>query len=381
MRLLHSLKDGLSAVGDQRIFLIDDDITSLKFMGLVLRKFSREVVTFTDPAQAVANLHIDPPGIVVTDLVMPSMSGFTVMEEVRRCCPNTAIILLTGQSEVESAVEAIRRGACDYITKPVTPSRLQSAIAIAEEVRRKSLARAGGTDPFESELLALQSQLRHLNDSAQRALISALDARERETKQHSVRVSLYASHLAQRLNLAFPRIEEIRAGALLHDIGKIGIPDSILHKPGPLEDEEWAVMRRHPEIGYMIVQGLIGDGEGAQIVLNHHEQYIGGGYPEGLKGDQIPLGARLFAIVDAYDALTSRRPYRNAVSHWEAMNEIIRGTKTHFDPELLNTFLQVPEERWSEMARNAESIVSQSDTGVAGSKLPTDIARAAGLTA
>ncbi|MDZ7639043.1 MAG: response regulator [Bryobacterales bacterium] len=381
MKLVEQVETSHTPKGDQCIYLIDDDITSLNFMGLVLRKFSGTVHRFSDPAKAIENLPVNPPDIVITDLVMPKLDGFAVMAEVRKFSHSIAMILLTGQSEVESAVEAMRRGACDYVTKPVNPERLQTAIALAEQTRRKALTAESGAEPYQGELAILQSQLRQLNDCAQRALIAALDARERETKQHSVRVSLYAAHLAQQMGLPFSRIEEIRAGALLHDIGKIGIADSILNKPAALTQEEWAQMRKHPEIGYTIVQGLIGDNEGAEVVLSHHERYDGSGYPRGLKGGQIPLGARLFAVVDAYDALTSRRPYRESISHWEAMQEIVRGARSHFDPEVVTQFVKVPEARWAEFALSAEEIVFQSAGKHSNSDIPPALARAAGLLA
>ncbi len=363
------------------MFLIDDDLTSLNFMGLVLRKHEGAIHRFSDPEKAISSLEELQPDIVITDLVMPKLDGFAVMAEVRKFSPKIALILLTGQSEVESAVEAMRRGACDYVTKPVNPERLQAAIALAEKVRREALAGESCADFYPVELATLQSQLRQLNDEAQRALIVALDARERETKQHSVRVSLYAAHLAQQMGLPFSRIEEIRAGALLHDIGKIGIPDSILNKPAALDDEEWAQMRKHPMIGYGIVQGLIGSGEGAEVVLCHHERYDGSGYPSGLRGAQIPLGARIFAVVDAYDALTSTRPYRERVSHWEALHEILRGSRSHFDPDVVTKFVKIPEERWAEFALSAKEIISQCEGAQSGENLPPAVARAAGIGA
>ncbi len=361
--------------GNYCLYLIDDDLTSLNFMGLALRKYNGPIHRFSDPVKAIASLEENPPDIVITDLVMPKLDGFGVMAEVRKFSPDIAMILLTGQSEVESAVEAMKRGACDYVTKPVNPQRLQAAISLAEQVRRTSLSGAAAKcGSFPEAIAALQSQIRQLNESAQRALIVALDARERETKQHSVRVSLYATHLAQLMGLDFSRIREIQSGALLHDIGKIGIPDSILNKPGALTDDEWMEMRKHPEIGYSIVKALIGEGEGAHVVLCHHERYDGGGYPIGLKGGQIPLGARLFAVVDAYDALTSTRPYREKANHWEAMGEITRSSRTHFDPDVVSCFVKVPEERWVELARCAEELVFESEREYAAG-LPLEVGK------
>ncbi|MCZ2155422.1 MAG: response regulator [Bryobacterales bacterium] len=372
--------DGQS--GNYCLYLIDDDLTSLNFMGLALRKYNGSVHRFSDPVKAIASLEEIPPDIVITDLVMPKLDGFGVMAEVRKFSPDIALILLTGQSEVESAVEAMKRGACDYVTKPVNPQRLQAAVLLAEQARRTALRTAAGrSDSLSDAIAALQSQIRKLNDSAQRALIVALDARERETRQHSVRVSLYATHLAQLMGLDFSLIREIQSGALLHDIGKIGVPDSILNKPGGLTDDEWMEMRKHPEIGYSIVKALIGDGEGARVVLCHHERYDGSGYPIGLKGGQIPLGARLFAVVDAYDALTSSRPYRERTSHWEAMGEITRSSRTHFDPDVVSRFVKVPEERWLELARCAEELVFESEREYAAGALPFDAAKVVSMPA
>jgi putative nucleotidyltransferase with HDIG domain len=177
-------------------------------------------------------------------------------------------------------------------------------------------------------------------------LINALDAREQETQRHSKRVSEYALLLARRMNVPEEELTDIARGALLHDIGKIGISDAILLKPGKLTEEEWVSMRKHPEVGYNILKG-IGFLEGAaQMVLQHHEKYDGTGYPRGLKGEQIMRGARIFAAIDTFDAMTSDRPYRKALSYQIAREEVIRFNGRQFDPAVVNCFLSIPEEVW-----------------------------------
>jgi putative nucleotidyltransferase with HDIG domain len=178
------------------------------------------------------------------------------------------------------------------------------------------------------------------------ALVTALDARERETEQHTRRVVLYSMALAKKTGLSDEELIEIRRGALMHDIGKIWVPDAILQKPGPLTEEEWVVMRRHPEEGLRILQGIMFFEGAVDIVGSSHEHYDGSGYPRGLVGDQIPHGARIFAVADALDAITSNRPYRKAQPFRAAYDEILRCRGTQFDPEVVDAFRSIDEEEW-----------------------------------
>jgi len=173
------------------------------------------------------------------------------------------------------------------------------------------------------------------------ALVSALDAREHDTELHSWRVRTYALRIAERMKLPHADRRVVEQAALLHDIGKIGVPDNILLKPGPLTETEWGVMRRHPEIGHQILASVPSLEKISTIVLTHHEHYDGSGYPKGIKGDQIPLGARVFAVADAYDALTSSRPYREATSIEDAMRIIKRDRGKYFDPRVVDAFLEI----------------------------------------
>src|SRR5258705_6616663 len=185
------------------------------------------------------------------------------------------------------------------------------------------------------------------------ALVAALDAREHETKAHSKRVSEYTLYLARELSVDATQLDVIRRGAMLHDIGKIGISDAILLKPGKLTDEEWVDMQKHPQIGYWILDGIEALKPASDVVLSHHERYDGAGYPRKLQADAIPLGARIFSVTDCLDVMTSDRPYRKALSYEEARREIAEFSGTQFDPEVVKYFLQVPLEIWNGIRNSA----------------------------
>ena len=188
------------------------------------------------------------------------------------------------------------------------------------------------------------------------ALVAALDAREHDTGRHSQRVRTYASHIAREMGLDTPTRNALDTGALLHDVGKIGIPDQILLKPGPLTDDEWAIMRQHPQIGSRILRSVPFAESTLQVVESHHERYDGSGYPVGLQGEQIPLTARIFAVADALDAMTCDRPYRPAMAVDEARRRIQQDAGTHFDPEVVRAFLRVEMEQWIASAHEIDPI-------------------------
>jgi putative nucleotidyltransferase with HDIG domain len=286
---------------------------------------------------------------------MPIADGFAVLAAAKSVDPDLPVVILTGMDDIRMAVEAMKRGASDYVCKPVEPDRLVSAILACRAQTISPKASSAGAEGLQTagdanELKSLRQHLQTSTSATLHALIAALDLRERETNQHSLRVSAYCVHLAKEMGVSGDELICIERGALLHDIGKIGISDSILLKPGPLTSDEWTIMKTHPELGYRIVNGLGWLKGGDQLVLHHHEHFDGRGYPSGLSAGSIPFAARLFAVIDAYDALTSTRPYRAARGYDEAVTELQRCSGTQFDPSVVSAFCQVASGVWTALA-------------------------------
>jgi response regulator RpfG family c-di-GMP phosphodiesterase len=266
--------------------------------------------------------------------------------------------MLTAFGDTEAAVECLRRGASDYLLKPPKVTDLVRAIERALAKRRLELARHRYRKSLEkrvrektSELSQALRNLESTYSSTLWALVAALDAREHETGDHSQRVVRYTLGIAKRLGIPDQELPDIGRGALLHDIGKIGVPDAILLKPDRLTPDEWEEMRRHPQIGWTILKSIEFLDVPAEIVLSHQERWDGGGYPRGLSGGAIPVGARIFAIADCYDAMTTDRPYRAHTSAEAARDEIRRCAGSQFDPSAVEAFLSIPPADWEELGR------------------------------
>lgn len=233
-----------------------------------------------------------------------------------------------------------------YREKRINEEELLEKTKALELVERQAIIYAKELNRGYREIRRQARELEESYEATLSALVAALDAREHEVQAHSQRVSVYTVTLAGMMGIRGRELDDIRRGALLHDIGKIGVSDSILLKPGKLTDEEWEEMKRHPYIGYKILEGIKFLEGAAEIVYTHQERFDGTGYPRGLKGEEIPIGARLFAVSDTLDAMTSDRPYRKALPFDTAWQEIVRCSGTQFDPEVVRLFLKVPKERW-----------------------------------
>jgi putative nucleotidyltransferase with HDIG domain len=319
----------------RRVLIVDDDHLVRDALRFALEDAGYDVWAVAHGADALAVLESQAVDIVLSDIFMPGMNGFELLKQIRQRRPDVPVILVTGFGNIEMARQALKEGATDFITKPYNVSEIP--ILIERNLMRHTIESSRTRD--------LQEEVRRSYRATLEALLAALDTRDTETEGHSERVAAYTMLIAQQLNLSEAELQHIEHGALLHDIGKIGVPDHILYKPGPLTPEEWEVMKQHPVIGYKMCMKIEMLRPAAPIVLHHHERWDGRGYPYGLNGAEIPLGARIFAIADTLDAMTSDRPYRKALSFAQAREEIERCAGSQFDPELVRVFLELPEEQ------------------------------------
>ncbi len=339
-----------------RVLVVDDEEPVRALLSEYLESRGFETAQAADAEQALEALSRRQFDLVLSDIQMPGRNGIALLAEIRRKHPETAVLMLTGCEDVSTAVDAMKTGASDYVLKPFSLTRVEECVREALERRSADREEAEQKRRLEAtvheQTAQLRSLLAHLNEASENtleALVAALDAREHETRAHSWRVAEYALRLAEGLGAAAEDRETVRRGAMLHDVGKIGISDAILLKPGPLTDAEWSEMRRHPQIGYWILSGIENLRPAAEIVLSHHERFDGHGYPRGLKGYDIPLGARIFSVADSLDAITSDRPYQRGHSFESAREEIALNGGAQFDPRIVDLFLGVSPRVWTEI--------------------------------
>ena len=289
------------------------------------------------------------PPLTLTDIRMPLMNGLDFLKRARAMDGDAAIIVITGVGDIKTAIESLKSGAYDFITKPVNVEEVLIAAERALERRQLLTERREYQVMLERrvteatrDLAAALSELEETYLTTLEALGSALDTRDVGTHAHSRRVVGYSMAIARAFGVPDRQMRDLEHGVLLHDIGKIGIPDGILLKPGRLSPDEWKIMRTHPELGRRLVERIPFLRGAVPIVYHHHERWDGTGYPSGLEGEMIPLGARVFAVADSFDAMTCDRPYSIAISFEAARIEIDRCAGTHFDPAVVTAFLGVP---------------------------------------
>ncbi|MBQ8887713.1 MAG: HD domain-containing protein [Candidatus Gastranaerophilales bacterium] len=332
--LKESLEVVLNLAQDEKqtVLIVDDEENNLQLLKRTFRgKYN--LLTASNGLQAlqVVKEHGDKIALIVSDQKMPEMEGTDFFKQVREMHPQIVKILLTGHVDTDILVSAIND--CDlfqYILKPFEPEELK--IAVENGISKYSMA---------SNNKLFYNELRELFYKTIRAISNALDTKDAYTNGHSLRVTLYSMILANELNLDDDYMEDIEIAGLLHDIGKIAMPKSILCKNGKLTDEEFGVMKSHPIRGEKIVINIKKLQMISGWVKTHHEKWNGTGYPDALKGEEIPLPGRIIALADTYDAMTSTRPYRTALPHEVAINEIKRCAGTQFDPKLAELFVKV----------------------------------------
>jgi len=314
-----------------RILIVDDEPAGREVLGSLLSVEPYDLTFANDGHEALAAIAQTPPDLMLLDVMMPGLDGLEVCRRVRADTPlrELPVILVTALDDRASRLRGLEAGADDFISKPFDRLELRARVRTVVRLNRyRSLLdeRARVTESYER---ALEGWTR------------ALDLRDRETEGHTQRVTSLTVALAEAAGLSLEEREAIRRGSLLHDIGKMGVPDAILHKPGPLTDDEREVMRRHPTAARDLLAPMAFLGPALDIPYCHHERWDGTGYPRQLRGEAIPIAARLFAVVDTYDALISERPYKPAWSPAEALAEIEAGAGSHFDPAVVDLFVRV----------------------------------------
>lgn len=347
-----------------RALIVDDEAVIREILAERLGQEGYERVCCASGEEAIALLRDAAFDVILSDLNMPGISGLQLLDAVRRDCPRTAFILVTGTQDVQTGIQAMKQGASDYVTKPFDLSAVVRSVAQALEKKRLELEveayRQRLEQMVDERTAQLKGALRRVEetyDATLEALGAALDLRDSATEGHSARVTHYTLTMAKVMGRASEEMSEIARGAYLHDIGKIGIPDGILLKQGRLTAEEKEVMETHVFIGYELVRRIPFLSDAAELVLAHQERYDGLGYPRGLKGNDIVMGARIFAVADTLDAITSDRPYRKARPLKDAIDEIRKESGRQFDPAVIHTFLSIPDRTWQEI-RNAPPLKS-----------------------
>jgi response regulator RpfG family c-di-GMP phosphodiesterase len=347
-------------LGRRARVLIADDEPEIRSVLSDLLGRHYECATVGSAEEALARLRERDYDLVISDITMGGMSGLEMIPHLLRTAPDTVVIMISGVQTIESAVGALRAGAFDYVMKPFDLRHVEAAVSRALEHRDLRVSKRR-YETYLEEMVAqrtaeLDGALASLGDayrSTLKALTAALETRDSETSGHSERVVSFSLRLGRELGLDAGQLRSLEFGALLHDIGKIGVPDAILRKPAALTQEEWVRMREHPLHGQQILRGIEFLGGAARVVAQHHERWDGTGYPLGLRGEGIDLNARIFAVADAFDAMTSDRVYRLGRGYDDAAAELEAFAGRQFDPRVAAAFRSVPREEWDEIRRRS----------------------------
>ncbi len=335
----------------ERFLVVDDDPSITEVLRRVLESMGHPVTVHNDPLEAAQETDFD---LVLTDFMMPNLNGVELLGVLRAKRPDAVRLLITAANDFRVAIEAVNRGEVfRIIGKPWQLHDLRFGLQqavdyyrLVQENRRLTKELAQRNEGLATLNAMLEQQVVERTNGLLEGMIRALDYRDTETQWHSWRVAKFTRRIAEAAGLAGDMLMHIEQGALLHDIGKIGVRDNILLKPGPLSPDEWVEMRKHPEMGYRMLANIPYLQDAAQIVYSHQERFDGRGYPRALKGEEIVIGARIFCIADTFDAITSDRPYRKGSSAQVAFSEIGRLGGTQLDPHLVQVFLAIPPTEW-----------------------------------
>ncbi len=355
-------QDALIDSAAARVLVVDDEPAVRKMLTTLLSQAGVPCSAAANAREALTVLEKTSFQAVISDLRMGATSGLELLQEVRAHFPNLAFIMATGVDDVRVGVQAMKLGADDYLLKPfdidVVLASLQRALErkqLEREVENYRRHLEEMVSQRTQELQAAMTELEHSHSATLEALGSAIDLRDGPTAGHSRRVLLYSVKIAEAIGGMEDQLKTLGMGAWLHDIGKLAIPDGILLKPGALNEQEREIMQRHVALGYDLVKGIPFLADAAEIILAHHERHDGSGYPRGLRGKDIPMFARIFAVADSFDAMTSDRPYRSALPVQTARSVIDAGGGKLFDPEIVDVFFAVGEAAWQLISADSQT--------------------------
>jgi putative nucleotidyltransferase with HDIG domain len=349
----------LETIAKPRLLIVDDEVEVRGVLADLLGD-TYLCAQAASAEEALAQLRQTPYELVISDITMSGMTGLEMIPHVKIASPDTVIVMISGMQTIESAINALRLGAFDYLMKPFDLRQAEAAVARALEHHELVAAKRRYENHLEelvdqrtAELDQALGSLENAYRSTLQALTAALEARDAETHGHSERVVTYSLRLGREYGLTVAQMKALEFGSLLHDIGKIGVPDAILRKPAKLTDEEWVRMREHPMHGQQILRGIKFLEGAARVVAQHHEKWDGSGYPVGSKAEEIDICARIFSVADAFDAITSDRVYRQGRPYEAAAAELDEWAGRQFDPKVVEAFHRVPKEDWDELRRRS----------------------------
>jgi response regulator RpfG family c-di-GMP phosphodiesterase len=348
-----------------RVLIVDDEPAACKLLTLLLSQADFDCKTELSGAEALRLLENDTRDAIVCDLNMPGMSGMELLAEVRRRSPYMAFLVATGLDDVRAGIQAMKSGADDYLVKPLQEDLVIASLHRTLQEKRLEQEVEGYRLHLEEMVTERTKQIQDALKLVERsyedtleALGAAIDLRDAATEGHSRRVCRFSLEIAKAMGLSEGQHKTIAMGAYLHDIGKLALPDGILLKPGPLTAEERELMQQHVQTGFDLVKRIPFLAEAAGLILTHHERHDGSGYLRGLKAEQIQIGARIFAISDSLDAITSDRPYRRAQPFDEAFRVIRNESGRLYDPQVVEAFFTISKETWPTIARHQRPITS-----------------------
>lgn len=340
---MNTAEENIAAREKEKVLLVDDEAVIRKLLNLRLSQGGYVCYEAADTQHASEMLKQYPISLVLLDIRMPGKSGAEFLGEILSQYPDMAVIMVSAVNDAHMAIECMRKGAFDYLTKPFNLEEVFLSAEMALYKRRLILENRDYQDNLEQKVAVQAEKIKQSFLNSIKSLANALEAKDNYTSGHSERVAEMAAITAQEIGLPQEDIEIIKLAGLVHDIGKIGISGTVLNKEGKLTDEEYAEMKKHCQIGEHILTPVMDDAKLMRIVRNHHERYDGKGYPDGIAGNEIPVGAAILSVCDTFDAMTSERSYRAPIKTEEAIAELERCKGTQFNPEVVEAFIKVKE--------------------------------------